>query len=156
MYLGWRRLSSLMRYAVSLWKICLLWIWQWLHVHMQLWDVSSKSRFHAQMWKFKKSTSTSENAARRHMVEQKWAQFQPPSWSTEGMCNFANNLCASFSLLCQNWHADLEFACKFCFLVSMGRAHFSQPTFLTHLSMDLWVISTSTRPDCWMLGNGEH
>ncbi len=33
------------------------------------------------------------------------------------MCNFVNNLCASFSLLCQNWHADLEFACKFCFLV---------------------------------------
>ncbi len=24
---------------------------------------------------------------------------------------------ASFSLLQQNWHADLEFACKFCFLV---------------------------------------
>ncbi len=41
---------------------------------------------------------------------------------SEYMCNFANNLCASSSLLCQNWHADLEFACKFCFLVSKGVA----------------------------------
>ena len=33
------------------------------------------------------------------------------------MCNFVNNLYASLSLLYQNWHADLEFTCKFCFLV---------------------------------------
>ncbi len=39
-------------------------------------------------------------------------------WCREGICNFANS--ASFSLLCQNWHADLEFACKFCFLVSFS------------------------------------
>ena len=34
------------------------------------------------------------------------------------MCNFANNLYASFSLLYQNWHADLECVWKFCFLVT--------------------------------------
>ncbi len=47
-------------------------------LHMQVWDVSSNSRFHAQMWKFKNSASISETAARTHMIEQKWAQFQPP------------------------------------------------------------------------------
>ena len=33
------------------------------------------------------------------------------------MCSFVNIVYASFSLLYQNWHADLDFDCKFCFLV---------------------------------------
>ncbi len=35
----------------------------------------------------------------------------------EHMCNFANNLYTSFSLLYPNWHADVDLACKNCFLV---------------------------------------
>ncbi len=35
------------------------------------------------------------------------------------MWNITNNLCATFSLLkYQIWHADLEFACQFCFLIT--------------------------------------
>ncbi len=36
----------------------------------------------------------------------------------ECTCNFGDSLCYAFSPLYQNWHADLEFACKFSFLVS--------------------------------------
>ncbi len=33
------------------------------------------------------------------------------------MCNFATSVLSSL-FYAKNWHADLEFACKFCFLVS--------------------------------------
>ncbi len=33
------------------------------------------------------------------------------------MYRFPSSLCAFYPLLFPNWHADLEFACKFCFLV---------------------------------------
>ncbi len=44
---------------------------------MQLWDLSSNSGFHAQIWKYKQSASFSETAAPRHMIESMRAQFQP-------------------------------------------------------------------------------
>ena len=48
--------------------------WGKKRVHVQLWDISSNSRFHGQIWKFKISVSISETAARTHMVEQQEAQ----------------------------------------------------------------------------------
>ncbi len=85
-------------------------------VHIQLWDLSSNSRFHAQIRKFKKSASISETAARRHMVWHKWAQFEPHE--AERVCVTSRTTSVHPSLfLCQNLHADLEFACNFCFLV---------------------------------------
>ncbi len=47
-------------------------------------------------------------------------------FAIQHMCNFANILYASFSLLYQTWHVNLEFACTFCLLVQI---YF--PTFLT-------------------------
>ncbi len=98
-------------------KISLLFTpWGRKRVHMQLWDVSSNSRFHAQIWKFKKSASISETAARTHMIEQKLAEFQPHG--VERVCATSGTTSVLPSLFyAQNWHADLEFACKFCFLV---------------------------------------
>ena len=40
---------------------------------MQVWDLSSNSAFHAQIWKFKNSASISETAASRHIEERVYA-----------------------------------------------------------------------------------
>ena len=115
-------------------------------VYVQLWDLSSNSRFHAQIWKFWESARISKKAARRAKTMSisipwgikrvicatfinfyQWPSLMPKygtfenrsvsrkplhvkrkrsSISTcltrEHMCNFTNNLYASFSLLYQN------------------------------------------------------
>ncbi len=86
--------------------------WGRKRVYVQLLDVLSLAKFHGQLWQFWKSVCISETTARRA----KKAQFRTPWVERECLCNFANNPCASFSVLYQNWRADLEFACKFCVL----------------------------------------
>ncbi len=63
-----------------------------------------KFMYHVQIWKFKKSTNISETAARTHMVEQKWAQFQPHG--VERICATSRTTSVLPSLFyAKNWHA---------------------------------------------------
>ncbi len=67
----------------------------------------------SQIWQFWREAHISEIIIRRAKI----MSFQSPEVERGYMQLREQPLCASFPLLCQNGHADLEFACKFCFPV---------------------------------------